>query len=252
MKGIDFHVFSEHQQMSIAAAKYILGKIKENNKLLLCPAAGSTPVKTYEFLVKYIKDINMDVENLRVIKLDEWGEMSADNPASCEYQIKNQLLNPLQIKNLCGFDAVNEDIEFELKKCDTYLLQNGPIDVCILGLGLNGHLGFNEPAKDFLKPFSHRVSLSTASLTHKMILEINNKPKFGMTLGMQSILSSKLIVLLVSGRSKRDAFAELMKEQIDTNFPASFLWLHNNVICFCDEAVAGTQESHLQRTSKAL
>lgn len=241
MKRIDFRVFSDHKQMSEAAAQYILGKLKENNRLLLCPAAGNTPIKMYEFLAGYINGNKVNTKELRVIKLDEWGKMSSDNPASCEYQIRKQLLDPLQIRNYYGFDTNNKEPDKELLKCDSYLSQNGPIDICVLGLGLNGHLGFNEPAKDFLQPFSHRVSLSPTSLKHDMISDINDKPKFGLTLGMQSILTSKTIVLLVSGTSKKQAFAELMKGQIDTNFPASFLWLHNNVICFCDKAVSEEQ-----------
>ena len=235
--GITFRLFTDHDQMSKAAARFILSKIKEKANLLICPAAGNTPVKTYDYLVKHCMASNIKTQELRIIKLDEWGGMTAENPASCEYQIKKQLSDPLHIHYYCGFDTKNKDIQNELKKCDSYMAHNGPIDVCMLGLGLNGHLGFNEPSDDFLKPFSHRVSLTTSSMKHNMISELNKKPSYGLTLGMQSILTSKIIILLISGSHKKQAFAKLMQGQIDTKFPASFLWLHDNVICFYDEEV---------------
>ena len=100
--GITFRLFADHDQMSNAAAKFIFSKIKINNDLLLCPAAGNTPVKTYDYLVKQSIASNVKTQELRIIKLDEWGGMTANNPASCEYQIKKQLLDPLHIQNYIG------------------------------------------------------------------------------------------------------------------------------------------------------
>ena len=191
----------------------------------------------YEELVKLVLKDGLDTTGLRIIKLDEWVGISGGNPASCEYQLQKQLITPLNITHYCSFNAEYKDTKSEIEKYDTYLSQNGAIDICVLGLGLNGHLGFNEPSNDFLEPFVHKVQLSATSQTHQMISGVDNKPTYGLTLGMQNILSAKSIILLVNGGHKKQAFNQLMKAQIDTNFPASFLWLHPNVICFCDEDV---------------
>lgn len=235
MKGIEFRVFPNYHQMSDAAAKYILAEVQQHPDLLLCPAAGSTPTDTYEQLVTKAISNNINTKDLKVVKLDEWVGVPNEDPVTCEYQIKNQLINPLKITNYCGFNSENEDTDSEIKKYETYLSKNAPIDLCVLGLGLNGHLGFNEPSDDFLSPFPHKVQLTAQSMSHPMVSEMPNKPSNGITLGMQNLLTSKAIIILVNGKNKKQPLNQLKKGQISTNFPASFLWLHPNVICFCDE-----------------
>uniref|UniRef100_UPI0035937362 6-phosphogluconolactonase n=1 Tax=Pricia sp. TaxID=2268138 RepID=UPI0035937362 len=110
---------------------------------------------------------------------------------------------------------------------------NGPIDICILGLGKNGHIGFNEPAKT-LTPFCHVAKLSEKSLQHSMANTMKPKPAYGLTLGMADILRSKKIILLLTGSDKQDIIFKLLSKEITTQLPASFLWLHHDVSCFID------------------
>ena len=108
--------------------------------------------------------------------------------------------------------------------------EQGPIDLCILGLGKNGHLGFNEPA-DELQPHCHIADLAVQSQQHSMILDSSIKPTQGITLGMQEILSSKRILLLVSGSGKEEAKKKLLSGDITSQCPASLLWKRDNVDC---------------------
>ena len=111
--------------------------------------------------------------------------------------------------------------------------------MCVLGLGSNGHLGFNEPA-DALHPHAHVAQLSPESLAHPMVRGTSTPLTYGLTLGMADILHSKQVLLLVSGRHKRDVLRRLLDDRtVSTRFPASFLWLHQDVTCFCDADAAG-------------
>ncbi len=113
----------------------------------------------------------------------------------------------------------------------------GPIDLCVLGLGVNGHLALNEPAASLL-PTAHVARLSQASLRHPMLANSPKLPAYGLTLGMADILVSRDILLLVSGVNKREPLKRLLRREITTEFPASFLWLHPNWTLLCDQNAA--------------
>jgi len=105
--------------------------------------------------------------------------------------------------------------------------------LCILGIGKNGHLGFNEPAK-YLNPYTHIAKLSAATLQHSMARRMSERPDCGLTLGMSEIMQSKKILLLISGKDKEATIDEFLTGKISTHLPASFLWLHPNVTCLFD------------------
>jgi galactosamine-6-phosphate isomerase len=108
------------------------------------------------------------------------------------------------------------------------------MDICILGLGMNGHLALNEPGES-LEAHVHISKLSGSSLTHSMIGEMKIKPSYGLTLGMADILQSTFILLIISGTKKKKITADLLDGKISTSLPASFLWLHPNVVCLVDK-----------------
>jgi galactosamine-6-phosphate isomerase len=114
--------------------------------------------------------------------------------------------------------------------------KEGPIDICILGLGRNGHLALNEPA-EWLQPFCHVAALTEESLQHPMIADMESKPTYGLTLGMQEILHSRKIIMLVTGAGKRQVATAFLNGKISTSLPASFLWLHPHVECLVDQEI---------------
>lgn len=208
--------------MSVAAAGFILREVKRHPSLILCPATGNTPTRTYELLAK--TDYNF--KGVQLLALDEWGDIDPDDPASCSHYLNTQLISPLGIqfalKFTRGEDGISQTTEF--------LKAKGPIDLCILGMGKNGHLGFNEPGPS-LEPQSHKAKLSSASKNHAMLSDHSFKPAFGYTLGMADILQAKSILLLVNGAHKKSIFQKFLTKKITTELPASFLWLHPNVTC---------------------
>ena len=229
-------VLSDHEAVSRHAEGWLVERLRERPDALLCLATGRSPMRTYELLAaRYTAEPHL-FDRMRVLKLDEWGGLPINDPATCEEHLRHSLIAPLELeKRYMGFESQPADAQAECTRIATWLQQNGPIDVCVLGLGLNGHLGFNEPA-DRLQPHAHVAELSETSLTHAMVSGSGDRPRYGLTLGMADILQSRRILLLVTGAAKREPVRQLLSGEITTAFPASLLALHSDVLLLCDEA----------------
>jgi len=137
-------------------------------------------------------------------------------------------------KRFISWDSNPQDPSTEVERITKLLEKEGDIDVCILGMGINGHLGFNEPSDSFkLKP--HIAELTDTTKKHTMAQEAKHEIKYGLTLGMGEIMRSKKIILLVNGAHKIDPFKRFLSQKITSEFPASILWLHPNVTVICDK-----------------
>lgn len=229
--------YDNYDLMSEEASNQISAKVAAKPDLLFCAATGASPLGAYQ---KLAKNNPVIFEQLRVLKLDEWGGISPDDPQSCEMFLQEKLLKPLNINafRYFGFQTNPEDNEKEANDVRMYLQNHGPIDLCVLGLGRNGHIAFNEPA-NFLQPFAHIAELSDVSMQHQMASGMNEKPTFGFTLGMAEILQSKKIIILLTGTGKEQIAEEFLSGKITTQLPASFLWMHPNVDCLIDKNVFG-------------
>lgn len=227
-------VFSDYEVLSRRAADRLLEHLRAKPDSLICLAAGSTPTRTYELLAQHGGREPGLFAQSRWIKLDEWGGLSMDDPATCERQLRDLLVTPLSVSDrYIAFNSNSMDPEQECDRIASWLTANGPIDICVLGLGVNGHLGFNEPA-NVLQRNVHIAQLSDSSLRHSMLNGSRATPTFGLTLGMANLFTSVSILLLVSGKTKRESLERLLTENITTAFPASFLHLHESVTVLCD------------------
>jgi len=227
--------FADYESLSRAAAERVAAQLRAKPRLLLCAASGSTPHRTYELLAEQRRGEPALFEHMRLIKLDEWGGLPRNDPATCESHLQSTLVEPLGLQNrYTSFDSAAPP-QPECERIAAWLRAHGPIDLCILGLGLNGHLGFNEPA-EFLQPHAHVAKLSQSSLTHAMLSQSNSRPTHGLTLGMADLLQASEVLLLVAGSAKRAALSQLMRAEITPQFPASFLWLHPQATVLCDAA----------------
>jgi galactosamine-6-phosphate isomerase len=225
-----------YDELSLKAKDIIVQEIKQNGKLLLCAATGGSPTGTYNLLANEHQN-NQDIfSQLRVLKLDEWGGIPMNSSGTCESYLQKYLIQPLKISKdrYIGFNSNPENPDVECEHIQAILSQQGPIDICILGLGMNGHLALNEP-DNFLHPYCHVAKLSESSLQHPMAVEMLVKPTYGLTLGMADILSSKKIIILINGTQKRVVASKFLSQKISNSVPASFLWLHSNVICLIEK-----------------
>lgn len=234
---------SNYEEMSQSACDSIIRDLKISPNQLLCLATGNSPTGTYNKMVNIRLEHPEYFKELNIVKLDEWGGLGDDDPESCETYIQNKILLPLHIPDnrYISFQSNAAVPEEECKRVQKEINAQGPIDICLLGLGKNGHIGFNEPA-DSLSIGCHVGQLSATSMQHQMTNAMKNKPSYGLTLGMSDILQSKKIILLVTGADKEKIIEQLLTAKITTQLPASFLWLHSNVECYIDS------ESLLQKT----
>ena len=225
-------------EMSRVAAALIRDALKEKPNLLLCAATGSSPEGLYKELASTAGARKELFSQMRILKLDEWGGIPAYHPVSCEYFLRKKLLDPLEIpaERYISFESDPEDPVGECSSIRSKLKTEGPIDICILGLGANGHLALNEPAAK-LEPFCHVAALTKESLQHPMIASLKQKPKYGLTLGMKEILDSRKIIMLVSGKGKKKIAEQFLEGEVTTILPASFLWQHPQVECLVEQAV---------------
>jgi galactosamine-6-phosphate isomerase len=224
--------------MSQLAASLIREEVEKNPGLLLCTATGSSPEGLYKELAKTAGVKKALFSQMRVLKLDEWGGIPENHPVTCEYFLRSKLLDPLGIpaERYISFASDPEDPNGECRRIRSKLKTEGPIDICILGLGANGHLALNEPASK-LDPFCHVASLTQESLQHPMIASLEQKPKYGLTLGMKEILDSRKIIMLVSGFGKKKMAEKFLEGKVSTELPASFLWQHPRVECLVEQVV---------------
>jgi galactosamine-6-phosphate isomerase len=230
-----------YQELSLKAKNRIVQEIEKNKRLLLCTATGNSPTGTYQQLCSEFQESPELFDQLRIIKLDEWGGVSMDQPGTCEHYLQHNLLQPLQIpeSRYTGFNSNPGNPDLECERIQDKLNAEGPIDLCILGIGLNGHLAFNEPA-DYLQPFCHVAELSEMTLQHAMASKMNFKPSFGFTLGMADILHSKKILILIAGKEKKEIVQKFLSKKVSSAIPASFLWIHPHVHCLItNDAIAG-------------
>jgi galactosamine-6-phosphate isomerase len=226
-------LYDNLELLSEAASEFLIREIQINEKMLLCAATGSSPTGTYEKLVQ--KRQRFSTEHLRIIKLDEWGGVSSHHPQTCESYLQKHLIEPFNISehNYFSFESNPEVPEMECSRIQHLLDEQGPADVCILGLGMNGHIALNEPAEQ-LEANCHVAHISKSSMNHPMVRGMSVAPTYGLTLGMADILKSRKILFLVSGISKAAILKELLAGKISTRLPASLLWLHPDVHCLCE------------------
>jgi galactosamine-6-phosphate isomerase len=227
-------VFADHEALSQHAAIWLAECCAIQPDALLCLAAGSTPSRMYHLFAERMR--TGAASELRFIKLDEWGGLAMNNPVTCEQQLRRELIDPLgAAERYVAFESSPPDPVAECARIAGWLAANGPIDVAILGLGMNGHLGFNEPAVA-LHPHAHIAELSGDSLGHVMIQGSTDRPQYGLTLGMADLLQAREVLLLVSGAAKRAPLERLLSGEITTDFPASLLQLHPRVTLLCAAA----------------
>src|SRR5688572_21148701 len=169
-----------HEAMSHRAAELVATGLRENPRLLLGAATGATPARTYELVGQLARDTPQLFNQFRLLKLDEWGGLAMDDPATCEVYLRDKLVEPLSISadRYGAWNSTPADPEAECRRTANWLASHGPIDLCVLGLGANGHLAFNEPA-DTLTPGPHVARLTETSLRHPMLQSARGRPAFG-------------------------------------------------------------------------
>jgi galactosamine-6-phosphate isomerase len=225
----------DHDEMSQKAASHLARALRRKPGLLLGLATGATPTRTYERLAQMRTRRPALFRGVRIVKLDEWLGLPMDHPATCETYLREHVLGPWAVprSRYRGFRSRPRDARAECARLARWLARQGPFDLCVLGLGRNGHLLMNEPA-DALPAGPHVARLAASTRAHSMVRAMKTPPRRGLTMGLADILRARAILLLVSGAQKAAALRRLLSGRVTTRCPASLLWLHPDVTVLCD------------------
>lgn len=228
----------DYKHMSVEAAKLIAEVIKNNPECVLGLATGSSPIGLYENLVKWYNEGKLDFSKVKTVNLDEYKGLPKENEQSYYYFMNHNLFQKVNINldNTHLPDGMEEDVKKACKDYDKVIESMGGIDVQLLGLGHDGHIGFNEPSDKFATT-THCVELTqqTINANKRFFASIDDVPKKAFTMGTETICSAKMIVMVVSGKDKAKIVKKAFFGPITPFVPASILQKHPNFILVADE-----------------
>lgn len=233
-------IFNDYNELSVKTAEQIATIIQNKPDALLCFPAGETSVGTFKHLIALNKAGKVSFKKCKIVGLDEWaniGEMKSEN---CFSFLKKHLFDHIDYskENLCFFDGESPDLKNECRKTDDFLKKNGPIDMMLLGAGMNGHLGLNEPGTSF-DLYSHIVHLDeTTKKVGQKYFSGKVSLTAGITLGVKYIMEAKTVILQLNGTRKTEVAKRLVDSEVTTSFPASVLKSHKNSFLLLDKEAA--------------
>lgn len=230
----------DYDAMSLRAAKHVIDVVRAKPDALICIAAGDTPKLTCDLIANVAKKEKVDFTRCYFASLDEWVGIPSENEGSCQYFLRNYLFGPLKIadKQTHLFNAMANDIQKECADMDAFIKEHGGIDLIIVGVGRNGHIGFNEPGISF-DEYSHVVDLdeTTQTVGQKYFREETKLTK-GITLGLQHLIEAKKAILIANGIKKAEVMREAIEGEINPRMPASIMRKHSDGEIILDEEAA--------------
>lgn len=240
-KGMNFMKIIEakdYQEMSRKAANIISAQVIIKPTSVLGLATGSSPIGTYKQLIEWYKKGDIDFSQVNTVNLDEYKGLAPDNPQSYYYFMYENFFKHINIdlKNVHIPNGLEEDTAKECSRYDQVISSLGGVDLQLLGLGNNGHIGFNEPYESFNRT-THCVALtqSTIDANARFFETIEEIPRFAYTMGIGNIMSADKIVLIVNGKGKALILKEVIEGPILPTVPASILQLHKDVTVIADQ-----------------
>ena len=227
----------DYKEMSEMAADIIGAQVLLKPDAVLGLATGSTPIGTYEELVKRYESGRLDFRKIKTVNLDEYRGLTKDNDQSYYYFMHSHLFDHINIDkaNTNVPDGMEPDAIKAGEDYENIISNFGGIDLQLLGLGNNGHIGFNEPCDEFIDK-THVVDLtqSTIEANKRFFASIDDVPKQAYTMGIGSIMRAKRVLMLVSGKGKAQIVKDAFFGPVTPKVPASILQLHNDFILICD------------------
>jgi len=228
------------EQFHVASALEVTKQVVAKPDSVVTFAGGETTVGLHRELIHLCRQWRIDFSRMKAFTLDEYVGLSPDDPRSVSYRIRHQVLNHIGVRSdhIYMPDGMVEDL---LKACAIYdrLLDEHPVDLEILGIGSNGHIGFNEPGTPFHLD-THVCNLASRTAQDKagFFGEVGSVPVQGITVGIRRIMRSKQILLLAKGKGKSEIIRQALMGPITTDVPASVLQLHPNLTIILDQAAA--------------
>lgn len=228
----------DYQDMSRKAANIITAQVIQKDDSVLGLATGSTMLGLYEELIRRYREGDLDFSDVKTVNLDEYLGLHPSNSQSYRYYMNENLFSHINIpiENTHLPSGMADDTDEECGAYDVLIESLGGIDLQLLGLGLDGHIGFNEPGDAFIKE-SHCILLdaSTIKANARFFEHEDDVPRHALTMGMGAIMKAKTVLLCVNGRAKASILKKVLYGPITPRVPGSILQLHPNLIVVADE-----------------
>ena len=217
----------------------IINLINDKKNCVLGLATGSTPEGVYALLVEAYKQGKVSFKDVTTFNLDEYVGLADSHPQSYRYFMNNHLFLHVDINLEKTHVPGNKGDENDLSVYDENIKKHGGIDLQLLGIGSNGHIAFNEPGTPFDSK-THIVTIkeSTIKDNSRFFNSIDEVPTSSITMGLDSIMNAKKIILMAFGKNKAEAICKMFTKDANVDLPASILQKHDNVTIYCDEEAA--------------
>ena len=233
-------VADNYEKMSKQAAADVIDVMQSRSQPVICAASGHSPAGLYKEIIERARNKQVSVDNWLFLGLDEWVGMNGIDEGSCRHHLDLELLNPLRVPEdrICFFDGRANDLEAECGRIEKFIHAQGGIDVAILGLGMNGHIGMNEPGAS-VNIRSHVIDLHpiTKTIAQKYFKEEKELAQ-GITLGIATLLEARNLILVVSGIHKADITQKVLEEAVSENLPGTLLRDHPALKIYLDSEAA--------------
>ncbi|MDR5587623.1 MULTISPECIES: glucosamine-6-phosphate deaminase [Clostridium] len=234
-------VCENYDKLSEKAAQIIMSQITLKSNSILGLATGSTPIGMYKKLVEMYENKMIDFSDVKTFNLDEYQNLPISNNQSYHYFMDDNLFNYINVKreNIHIPNGMANDIENECVKYDNLIKEAGGIDIQVLGIGNNAHIGFNEPTVNFeKKTYVVELEESTKIANARFFNSLDEVPSKAITMGIGSIFESKKIMLLATGKNKAKAIYDTIYGKVTPEVPASILQFHDDLIVILDKEAA--------------
>jgi glucosamine-6-phosphate isomerase len=234
-------IYKDYEELSSKTAEMIAEIIRKKPDALLCFPAGETSVGTFRHLISLNKAGKVSFRDTRIVGLDEWSNLGKMSSENCLSFLKRNLFDQIDYSKdrFCFFNGESKDLPGECKKTDDFIKNYGPVDMMLLGVGMNGHLGLNEPGIPF-DLYSHIVKLDeTTKNVGQKYFSGNVKLTGGISLGVKYIMEAKTVLLQMNGTRKAPVARKLIDSEISPAFPASAIKAHSNALLLLDKEAAG-------------
>lgn len=237
---MEIRIFETADEIAIACADIFTELLTAKADCVLGLATGASPVKTYNELIRRYKNGEISFKDTKTFNLDEYCDLPKNDKNSYYTFMHENLFNSVDIKeeNVHILDGNAEDANAEAKAFDEAIDNAGGIDIQLLGIGTNGHIGFNEPSDSF-SDGTFKVKLTDSTIkSNSIYFENDSMPRYALTMGINSIMKAKKIVLIATGEAKADAIKATVNGEVTPMCPASVLQKHPDAILLIDKAAA--------------
>jgi glucosamine-6-phosphate isomerase len=238
-------VYDDYDVMSNAAAELVSQQLAAKPDSVLCFPSGDSPTGTLKYLVDWANEGKIDLSQCFFVGLDEWVGMDENDVGSCKYYLKTNFFSKLNIapERITMFDAKAEDLEAECERMNTFIAGKGGLDIMMVGIGMNGHIGLNEPGTPF-DLYAHLSELDPITVqVGQKYFQKETALTQGITLGLKHFTEAKQAVLIVSGAKKAGIMAKSLEGDVSTAVPASIMQTMPNAIILLDKEAASELKS---------